>query len=663
VTDPDRPTAEAPPRILAPAGHRDAFLAALAAGAEAVYCGLKQFSARMAARNFDLDELARLSGLARARGVEVYVTVNSLVRPDEADRLHREIGALAAAAGPDALIIQDPGVIPIARQAGFSGDFHLSTLANLSFGGGLSALSRPPFAGNVARVVLPRELSVDEIQAVAAQCPNGLELEAFIHGALCYGVSGRCYWSSYLGGKSGLRGRCVQPCRRGYRGADGATRPRFSCRDLGLDVLVKVLRKVSRVGTWKIEGRKKGPHYVYYTVTAYRMLRDEGGDPAVKKAALGLLDRALGRPTSHFRFLGHRPRNPAADAGETGSGLPIGTVKGGKARPFVSPREALMRGDLLRFGYEDESGHRLRRVPVSIPRNGKFYLTGKGGQRPIPPGLPVFLIDRREAALTDRIAELEAELPAASPPARLRAGKLRWPRPARNGVALETVTVRRTPPRDRGAGCWLSARTLDAVSSGLAAHAWWWLPPVIWPDDEADWRDLLAAAVRKRARRFVLNAPWQIALFPDAGAGEFWAGPFCNLGNPFALQAAAKMGLAGAIVSPELGGDDLLALPAASPLPLGIVVSGNWPLCVSRIAPDGLEPGVPAFSPKGEAAWAAAHGPDTWVFPNWPVDLSDHQKALQKAGYRLFVRLREPVPEGVRIKKRPGLWNWSHGLS
>lgn len=664
MTDPGGSPKTILPRILAPAGNRDAFLAALAAGADAVYCGLKQFSARMAARNFDLAELARLTGLAHARGVEIYVAVNTLVRSDEAQALHREIGALATEVNPDALIIQDPGVIPIARQAGFSGGFHLSTLANLSFGRALSVLTRPPFIGNVTRVVLPRELSVDEIQAVAAQCPDGLALEAFIHGALCYGVSGRCYWSSYLGGKSGLRGRCVQPCRRGYRGEDGETRPRFSCRDLGLDVLIKVLRKVSRVTTWKIEGRKKGPHYVYYTVTAYRMLRDEGGDPAVKKAALGLLDRALGRPTSHFRFLGHRPHNPTADTGETGSGLPIGTVKGGKARPFVSPREPLMRGDLLRFGYEDESGHRLRRVPVSIPRNGKFYLTGKGGQRPIPPGLPVFLIDRRESALTERIADLAVELPDSRPKqTQPGGGKLRWPRPVRNGAFLGAVTVRRIPPRSRNDGCWLTAETLAVLSPGQAAHTWWWLPPVIWPDDEPGWRDLLAASLRKRARRFVLNAPWQLALFPDAQAAEFWAGPFCNLANPFALQAVAKMGMSGAIVSPELGKDNLLALPAASPLPLGLVLSGNWPLCVSRIPPDGLAPDVPVFSPKGEAAWAATHGPDTWVFPNWPVDFSDHQATLQKAGYRLFVHLWEPIPEGVRIKKRPGLWNWAHGLS
>lgn len=655
---------QAPPRILAPAGNRDAFLAALAAGADAVYCGLKQFSARMAAKNFDMEELARLTELAHRRNAEVYVAVNTLVRGEELAPLHRQIQELARTVQPDALIIQDSGVIPLADQAGFGGEIHLSTLANVSFPEALSRLTFPPFAGRVTRVVLPRELSVDEIQAVAAQCPETVGLEAFIHGALCYGVSGRCYWSSYLGGKSGLRGRCVQPCRRPYRSKDDPPRSFFSCRDLGLDVLVKVLRKVPAVRTWKIEGRKKGPHYVYYTVTAYRMLRDEGDDPAVKKSALALLDRALGRPASHFRFLDQRHRNPTEHTAETGSGLPVGTVKGGRATPFVSPREPLMAGDLLRLGYEDSAGHQLRRVPVSIPKNGRFYLSEKGKRRPVRPGLPVFLIDRREPALARRISELEAELsPAASNGPSPRSGKpLAWPRPSGGGGMIGHCTVRRMPPRSKGDGCWLTARTLKKTPRHLTAEIWWWLPPVIWPMDASGWRETVRAALEKGGRRFMLGALWQTALFPDDGS-EWWAGPFCNLSNPFALQMASEMGFSGAVASPELGKSDLSDLPTRSPLPLGVVVGGYWPLCVSRVAPEGLAADNPFFSPRDEGAWGTWREGDFWVFPNWPLDLSAQREALEAAGYRLFVWLDEPVPKGVPVKKRPGLWNWDLGLS
>jgi putative protease len=198
----------------------------------------------------------------------------------------------------------------------------LSTHANVSFAGALQMIQRDL---KVDRVVVPRELTIDEIKAMADACPKDMSLEVFIHGALCYGVSGKCYWSSYLGGKSGLRGQCVQPCRRQYN-QNKQKQKFFSCQDLSLDVLVKVLMKIPGISAWKIEGRKKSPHYVYYTTSAYRMLRDEGGDPKAKKSALGLLERALGRSGTHFFFLPQRPYNPIDTKRQTDSGLFVGKV-------------------------------------------------------------------------------------------------------------------------------------------------------------------------------------------------------------------------------------------------------------------------------------------------------------------------------------------------
>ncbi len=275
------PPEQNPPRILAPAGNRASFLAALAAGADAIYCGLKHLSARMEAKNFTSPELAQLTRLAHERGVGVYIALNTMLTTRDLDQAARLVDALVKTVRPDALIIQDLGLIPLARQAGFEGEIHLSTLANVSFPAALPWLRDRL---GVDQVVLPRELDIDEMRVLGEACPPGLGLEVFIHGALCYAVSGRCYWSSFLGGKSGLRGRCVQPCRRSYQ--QGETRRRmFACMDLGLDVLVKVLRTIPQIRTWKIEGRKKGAHYVYYTVSAYRMLRDEGHNPKTKRAS------------------------------------------------------------------------------------------------------------------------------------------------------------------------------------------------------------------------------------------------------------------------------------------------------------------------------------------------------------------------------------------
>ncbi|GBC59132.1 peptidase U32 [Desulfonema ishimotonii] len=647
------------PDILAPAGNKAAFLAALAAGADAVYCGLKSFSARMEAKNFSMEELAGLTRLAHERGTKVYITFNTLLRPEEMTAAGQIIEDLSGQVSPDALIIQDPGLIPIVRQAGFAGELHLSTLSNVSFPAALD-LIRTGFKDGIRRVVLPRELNIDEIKTFAEACPRGLDLEVFIHGALCYGVSGRCYWSSYFGGKSGLRGRCVQPCRRLY--AQGKQPPKrlFSCQDLSLDVLVKVLMSVPEVRVWKIEGRKKGPHYVYYTVLAYKMLRDHGHEPGMKKTALGLLAQALGRTGTHYNFLPQRPQNPVNTGGQTASGLLMGTVKGGKD-PYMIPREMLLPGDVLRIGYEDDAWHAIYRVTRSVPKKGRLHLRLNTRRRPSK-NAPVFLTDRREKALDDMIRELDQALADIPIPRQLSSGfRLRLPKRFSKKTPVSDLHIGRTGGKRRKAGqagAWLSPHALDNTPGTLLSKVWWWLPPVIWPDEEDSWRELVARLLKKGGRNVVLNTPWQMAFFSPSEKMNIWAGPFCNIANPLAVDVLAGLGFAGVIVSPELAHGDFLRLPEHSPLPLGVVIGGNWPLCISRVLPEPFDLGQPFTSPKGEASWARQYGQNIWIYPNWKMDLEAHKEDLRKAGYSLFVYLNEPVPPEVRMKQRPGLWNW-----
>jgi len=428
--------------ILAPAGSKDSFLAALAAGADAVYCGLKNFSARMEAKNFSVEELADLTMLAHDKGTKVYVALNSLMKPGDLSAAGGLLDQLNRLVKPDALIIQDFSLLQLAEQTGFSGELHLSTLTSVSFPKALK-LIREGFGPGVRCVVMPRELGIDEIRTMSQACPQGLELEVFVHGAICYGISGRCYWSSFFGGKSGLRGKCVQPCRRLYiqdvpglktrnekrtvlsdsrQNAAGRQDHRkgkfFSCQDMSLDVLVKALLSVPKVRAWKIEGRKKGPHYVFYTVKAYKILRDHGSDPQMKKTALEFLAQSLGRKGTHYYFLPQRPQNPVNLTEQTGSGLFIGRVKGGKkpsrsksppGREFyIVPRDELLPGDVLRVGYEDDSWHSVRRVSKYVPKKGRLDLKLPSGKNS-PKGSPVFLTDRREKALEKLLAELETE--------------------------------------------------------------------------------------------------------------------------------------------------------------------------------------------------------------------------------------------------------------
>ncbi|HKK31992.1 MAG TPA: U32 family peptidase [Desulfomicrobiaceae bacterium] len=647
------------PEILAPAGNTDSFLAALAAGADAVYCGLKHFSARMEAENFSIKELAQLTGLAHARGARVYVTLNSLLKPGEPDQAGRLLERLERIVKPDAVIAQDLGVAELARQVGFTGQLHLSTLANCTHPAGLLTAKKFGFS----RVVLPRELSVDEIRDMAAACPEGIDLEAFIHGALCYAVSGRCYWSSYMGGKSGIRGRCVQPCRRVYT-QKGKKERFFSCQDLGLDVLVRPLAQIPEVRTWKIEGRKKGPHYVYYTVKAYTILRNPESTARDRQDAQELLKLALGRPTSHYNFLPQKSHNPVSQDSHTGSGLFVSKTKGAARNPSISPRMELLPGDLLRVGFEDQAGHGTIKVRARIPKGGRLDLRMPPKVFPAP-GTPVFLVDRREQDLVNILREIREELKTISVPgARESKFTAALPKPGKKGTPATEITVFRHlsggGPRGRQvvSGMWLIPGSERKVPKPLFSRVWWWLPPVIWPGEEKGWRELIRNVIRSGGKTFVLGAPWQREFFQDLKHITLWAGPFCNLGNPLAIQAMARLGCCGAIVSPELNREDFLELPAKSPLPLGVVQHGNWPLCIARTVSPHLKTTESFASPKGEEAWTRKYGQNYWTYPNWVVDLKEKKGDLAKAGYTLFVNLVEPLPKGVTMKHRSGLWNW-----
>jgi putative protease len=652
-----------PPLILAPAGSKESFLAALAAGADAVYCGLKRFSARMAAQNFTFEQLAALTELAHKQKARVFVTVNTLLTTNEINETAKLIHVLKRSVHPDAIIIQDLSLAKIARDIGFKGDLILSTLANVSFPAALNLL---PKSLNVNGVVLPRELSIDEVKQMAGACPDGLKLEIFVHGALCYGVSGRCYWSSYMGGKSGLRGRCVQPCRRVYKQKDHRHRG-FSCQDLSLDVLAKVLLKIPQIQTWKIEGRKKGPHYVYYTVSAYKTLRDHGSDPQAKKEAMGLLDRSLGRERTHYLFLPQRPQNPIPKNGQTASGLLIGKIQGGAKKPYLVPREDLFNDDILRIGYEDEKWHALFKIQRHVPKRGKYSVNLKTKIAPSK-GTPVFLVDRREKTLKDEILKLETDLMEKKISDKIlnKDFQIRIPvKNIRKHPVIE-IDVHRIPPKKaqtKQPGIWLSDKINPSSMTTKRYDIWWWLPPVIWPDDEDSWKSRIKAISKKNSPNFVLNAPWQTTLFKNPNNVILWAGPFCNAGNAFTVSKLAALGFKGVIVSPELGASEIMNLPKQSPLPLGIVISGNWPLCIARTLTEQMETETPFVSPRSEQAWVTKYESNYWIFPNWIIDLKRQKRKLEKAGYGLFIHLKEPIPRTVRLKERPGLWNWNIGLT
>ena len=254
-----------PVEILAPAGSFDALVAAVRCGANAVYLGAGDFNARRNADNFTEKELKEAINYCHVRNVKVYLTLNTLVFDAEVSAA-LELLSCVCALGADALIVQDLGLARLIREVAPDMPLHASTQMSVMNIEGLRELEELGFK----RAVLPRELSFEEIRELKEN--TTLELEIFVHGALCMCVSGQCYLSGMLGGRSGNRGLCAQPCRLPFE-APGGTGFDLSLKDLSL---LEHLPELAELGidSFKIEGRMKRPEYVAAAVSACRATMD-----------------------------------------------------------------------------------------------------------------------------------------------------------------------------------------------------------------------------------------------------------------------------------------------------------------------------------------------------------------------------------------------------
>ncbi len=254
--------------LLSPAGSMEALKAAVQNGANAVYLGCGTFNARQSAKNFTPQTLAEAVKYCHVRGVAVHLTLNTLV----SDREMEEVSALirhAATCGVDAFIVQDLGVVQLCRRIAPRVPIHGSTQLTVHSLPGVLLCA----AWGMSRVVLSRELSREDIRYITENSP--IEIEVFAHGALCMCYSGQCYLSSAIGGRSGNRGRCAQPCRQSYGYSHWENRYPLSLKD---NCLVHQLRALEDMGvaSLKLEGRMKRPEYVAAVTAVYRKALDEG---------------------------------------------------------------------------------------------------------------------------------------------------------------------------------------------------------------------------------------------------------------------------------------------------------------------------------------------------------------------------------------------------
>lgn len=315
--------------LLAPAGSWEALEAAVNAGADAVYMGGKSFGARAYASNFDKEEMAKAVYFAHMHHVRIYITVNTLVDDSELEELADYLMFLNNV-GVDGIIVQDLGVIRLARKIVPELPLHASTQMTITNSSGVDFA----VAAGMERSVLARELSLKEIEAA---CSRGTEIETFIHGALCVCYSGQCLMSSLIGGRSGNRGRCAQPCRLPYRLLNSKGDDMLEGKDAGqyllspkdmntLEILPQLIE--SGVVSYKIEGRMKRPEYVAIVVDAYRRAMDSyiAGDYSVPAADFANIEQIFNRDFTTAYMVNRPGREMMSDRRPNNRGVLVGRV-------------------------------------------------------------------------------------------------------------------------------------------------------------------------------------------------------------------------------------------------------------------------------------------------------------------------------------------------
>lgn len=266
------------PEVLSPAGDFERLIAAVTFGADAVYLAGKEFGMRASQTNFDNENMARAVEYAHSNGVKVYVTCNTLPRNDEIDVLPEYLRFLYSI-GVDALIASDIGVLSLIREHIPQMEIHISTQAGIVN----YQTAKAFYEMGAKRVVLARELSIDEIAEIRAKTPSDMDIEVFVHGAMCMSFSGRCLISNYLTGRDANRGECAQPCRWGYHLVEEKRPNQFypifeddkgtyilNAKDMCMLEHIDKLIKAG-VTSLKIEGRAKSSYYVSVVTNAYKI--------------------------------------------------------------------------------------------------------------------------------------------------------------------------------------------------------------------------------------------------------------------------------------------------------------------------------------------------------------------------------------------------------
>ncbi len=666
------------PELLAPAGSIDAFEAAVAEGADAIYIGAPAFNARNLARHFSAAEVAAMIAFGHERGVKVYLAANSLVKEDEVAAAC-DLLAMCQELQPDALIIQDLGLYYLAHNHFPDLELHASTLMAAHNSVAVQHLAAMGFS----RVVLAREMTIPEIDVA---CRQGVEIEIFIHGALCFAYSGLCLFSSYLGGKSGLRGRCVQPCRRRYTmvGDGGKVEAgyNFSMNDLsGIGSLPELVQ--AGVRSLKIEGRMRSRNYVASVVRAYRLALDNLDDfDTVLPEAQKLLDQAMGRKSTAGYFGTPQPLDALAPQHSGNIGQFLGRVGNhDQGWATVKLQQSLQVGDRLRL-HQEKSGERhsltLKKMRSrgeqhkEVPKGWKVELFL--GDLELRSGDSLYRVDVRagknrgdqvKVGPFRQMAEAIEQGEAGQQVFRILGLKTRAPHKSGGAKKKKKPVASYQPP------VWLRGDEWGVVRAGhdlrperlllsldpgsfeqamrqrrglrhLVRSLAWALPPVILEADLEFYYQALATLMDMGFYQFQIGHVSQVRLLRQARRATssqkhqklvFFGGYTLNILNSLALRALQKNGLSATALSIEtdLGNARLLAVNRGQ-MKIDMEVYGHPPLFTARLQGDFFDYGRVMKSPRGEEIVLHERFGQTVALAKEPFSLLDVMYEVARLG-------------------------------
>lgn len=592
--------------ILAPAGGEEALHAAVRAGANSVYLGLNTFSARASAANFTPEQLARAVSFCHARGVSVNVTLNTLLYDREIPEFVSAVQAVCAA-GADAVIVQDLAAARIVRQTAPEIALHGSTQMAVHSLAGAKQLAALGFS----RVILARELPAGEIENITANC--GIETEIFVHGALCVSLSGQCYMSAFLGGRSGNRGRCAGPCRLPFSAAvgeipQGDEKPARAKDDYHLSLkdlsIIENIPEIQRMGVScvKIEGRLRSAEYVAAAVDACITARSGGAvDMNVLRGAFsrqGFTDGFYARPSGALApgktMFGVRTGEDAALTKETlptlrelyrrerqsvGVNFAFKATENALSLTATSGVHTAHAETSGSFEPAKANGDEAVRAALAKCGGTPFYMESAEIDNEKGLFTPNSMVNAlRKEVLEALLAELETpqpkaftpiEIPQVFPKPRTAVLHARFEDAAQAGQINPAQFAQLTFPLAQFA----------QVPESMRAKAVLELPRSLL-EGQGKTESLIAAAKAAGFSKFEAGNIGHIALLSGC---EIYGGFSLNVANGTAAREYEGMGLAGITLSPEV---EIAALNAVScGVPTGVLAYGHMPLMLTASCP------------------------------------------------------------------------------